>query len=51
MKMLSKFSCMQIHDKYHNSEYFTYIILQYIQAGRHCISQEIQVGFKQIQCL
>ena len=31
MKMLGKFSCMQVHDKEHNSEYFTHIILQCIQ--------------------
>ena len=29
--MLSKFSHMQIHDQYHNSEYSTHIIPQWIQ--------------------
>ena len=28
MKMLSKFPCMQIHNKQHISEYSTHIILQ-----------------------
>ena len=31
MKMLSKFSLMQTHNKLHNSEYSAHIILQYIQ--------------------
>ena len=32
MKMFSKFSSVQRHDKQHNSEYSTHIVLQYIQG-------------------
>ena len=31
MEILSKFCHMQIHDKLHNSEYSTHVILQCIQ--------------------
>ena len=31
MKILRRFSCVQIHNKQHNFEYSTHIILQFIQ--------------------
>ena len=42
MKMLSKFSCVERHNKKHNSEYSSHIILQgiedlkLIKPQKHC---------------